>query len=188
MPEHVKFWEAVKIDLEANSADSFGIASFIKHWLFNPCFRVLFNYRITRYWGDKTAIGRLISRVFWANSAFNCGCDISPLAVIEPGVILLHASGIVIGEGVTIKKGARLFQRVTVGTNNWREDVSGAVVEENATLYAGCVIAGSHRIGKGASVGANAVVLGDVRAGESVVGAPARAVKSKTPKAARPAV
>ena len=52
------------------------------------------------------------------------------------------------------------------------------VVEHGASLGSGSVILGGVRIGRGALVGAGAVVTTDVPAGETVAGVPARQLRA----------
>ncbi len=59
------------------------------------------------------------------------------------------------------------------GTGDW--ELLTTLVGRGATLGSGAVILGGVRIGEGALVGAGAVVTGDVEPGETVVGVPARA-------------
>ena len=48
----------------------------------------------------------------------------------------------------------------------------GATIERGASIGTGAKVIGGVRIGAGATVGANAVVVDDVPAGATVVGAP----------------
>ncbi len=57
------------------------------------------------------------------------------------------------------------------------------VIEEDAWLGAGCVVLPGVRIGRGAVVGANSVVLSDVPPLHVVAGLPARTVRELVPEA-----
>ena len=50
----------------------------------------------------------------------------------------------------------------------------GATIERNVSIGTGAKIIGPVRIGEGATIGANAVVVDDVPAGATAVGVPAR--------------
>ena len=50
----------------------------------------------------------------------------------------------------------------------------GATIEDHVSIGTGAKVIGGVRIGAGAQIGANAVVVDDVPAGATVVGAPAR--------------
>jgi len=93
--------------------------------------------------------------------------------VMHPGVYIAH--GQVVADGlVEIHEGAILFPWVTIGLR--AGDVRGATIERGASLGTGAKVIGGVRIGAGATVGANAVVVDDVAAGATVMGAPARVV------------
>jgi len=81
---------------------------------------------------------------------------------------VLHARA-VIGDRVEIGPG------VVVGGRSEIYDVP--VIEDDVTLGVGAKVLGPVRVGRGAVVGANAVVLHDVPAGAVVVGVPARVVR-----------
>lgn len=170
-----KFWNDIRQDIIANtSTKQPGALMMVRHIIFHPTIRVLFNYRVMKSFGETNIFWRFIKRILWASNCFNSGCFLSPYCTIEPGAILVHPTGVVIGEGAIVEKGARIFQHVTIGTKTWEYDETAAVVEEGAILYAGAVIAGSHTIGRGAVVGANAVVISDVPEGAMAVGVPAK--------------
>jgi serine O-acetyltransferase len=102
------------------------------------------------------------------------GCHISAESRPLGWVNLPHPVAIVIGHGVEIGEDATIYQGVTLGQGGRGEGYPS--VGAAATLYAGAVVVGPVRIGQGAIVGANAVVLADVPDGATAVGAPARVV------------
>jgi len=66
-----------------------------------------------------------------------------------------------------------------------RSELPGApVIEDDVKIGAGAKVLGPIRIGAGARVGANAVVIHDVAPGETVAGIPARPIRSKKRSAA----
>ena len=84
-----------------------------------------------------------------------------------------HPTSVVIGAGAVVEDGVRIWQNVTIGA----DDVGGTAyptIRRGARLFAGCCILGGIVVGEGATVGANSVVVRDVRPGAVVVGAPAR--------------
>ncbi len=91
--------------------------------------------------------------------------------VVQPGLYLLHGQ-VVIDGLVEIHPGVVIGPFVTIGLRSG--DIAGPTIEENVSIGTGAKILGNVRIGAGASVGANAVVVDDVPAGATVVGAPAR--------------
>lgn len=86
-----------------------------------------------------------------------------------------HPLGIVIHSEAKFGERVTIQQHVTVGVKTWggRTGAGGGCpcVEDDVTICCGAVIAGSVRVGKGAVIGANAVVTKDVPAGGVIVGA-----------------
>jgi serine O-acetyltransferase len=91
--------------------------------------------------------------------------------VVHPGVYIVHGQ-VVIDGLVEIHSGATIFPWVTIGLR--AGDLKGATIERNVSIGTGAKVIGPVRVGAGATVGANAVVVEDVPAGATVVGAPAR--------------
>jgi serine acetyltransferase len=97
----------------------------------------------------------------------NCDvyCDFGTRHVEMP-----HPYGIVIHSKSLIGDGVVIMQQVTIGGR-----VPGVneapVIEDDVYIGAGARILGGVRVGRGATVGANAVVTRDVPAGATVVGA-----------------
>jgi serine O-acetyltransferase len=86
------------------------------------------------------------------------------------------------GMGVVLHKRARLGSGVMVGpqvtvggrSNLWNVPV----IEDDVYIGTGAKVLGPIRVGRGAVIGANAVVIEDVPAGSAVAGVPARVVRS----------
>jgi serine O-acetyltransferase len=93
--------------------------------------------------------------------------------VVEPGVYIVHGQ-IVIDGPVEIHSGVTIAPWVTIGLRGG--DFRGATIERDVSIGTGAKVIGDVRVGEGARIGANAVVVDDVPAGVTVVGAPARAV------------
>lgn len=85
-----------------------------------------------------------------------------------------HPLGIVYSRHAIIGCRVRVFHNVSIISSP-----SGIpVIEDFVTLYAGCCVVGNVRVGRGAIVGAHAVVVSDVPKYAVVVGNPARVVRS----------
>lgn len=97
--------------------------------------------------------------------------------VMAPGVYVIHGQ-VVIDGLVTIAEHVVIAPWVTIGLR--AGDVQGATIERGVNIGTGAKVIGGVHIGAGATVGANAVVVDDVPAGATVVGAPARVVGSVT--------
>ncbi len=115
---------------------------------------------------DKRAALLLQSR---ASEKF--GVDIHPAATIGLGVMLDHATGIVIGATAVVGDDIYMLHGVTLGatgrpTRHKRHPTIGSGV----VLGAQCTILGDCTVAEGATVGASAVVTRDVPRGATVVG------------------
>jgi serine O-acetyltransferase len=104
-------------------------------------------------------------------------CHISPLSRPAGWINLPHPVGIVVGHNVEIGENATIYQNVTLGQSGRGEGYP--VIGADAVIYAGAVVVGPLRIGRGSRIGANSVVLSDVPEGATSVGAPARIVTPK---------
>jgi serine O-acetyltransferase len=93
--------------------------------------------------------------------------------VIHPGLCLLHGQ-IVIDGLVEVHPGAVIGPFVTLGLQP--NNVVGPTIERGVRIGTGAKVLGPVHVGSDAVIGANAVVLDDVPAGVTVVGAPARPV------------
>lgn len=108
--------------------------------------------------------------------AIMCGqvCIGDPV-VMAPGVYILH--GQVVIDGLTeIDTEVRLAPFVTLGLRDG--DYSGPTIERNVHIGTGARLLGPIRVGVGATIGANSVVIGDVASRSTVAGVPAREISS----------
>jgi serine O-acetyltransferase len=108
---------------------------------------------------------------------FICGIHLDSRAEIAPGFYVGHFGSIYVGPGVRIGRDCNISQMCFIAA---AEDGSGApVIGDRVYLGAGCKVIGNVRIGDGAAVGANAVVVEDVPAHGVVAGVPAQLISSK---------
>lgn len=127
---------------------------------------------------------RLAKAYKWTNFLlFKCLLPFE--ARIERDLILEHyALGVVVHPNVTIGRGVRIFHHVTLATQTWIGSPHRIVVGDGVMIGTGAIVIGrgdqSLHIGDGAIIGAGAVVTGDVAAGLTVVGAPARPIASSS--------
>lgn len=106
------------------------------------------------------------------------GADIPLNSRLGGGLLMPHPNGIVIHPGAQIGPNCLIFQQVTIGA---RDDTGVPTLGGHVDVGAGAKILGSVVIGEHARVGANSVVLSDVPAHATVVGAPARVIEGPTP-------
>jgi serine O-acetyltransferase len=99
------------------------------------------------------------------------GTDIPLNASLGGGLLMPHPNGIVIHPDVKIGPNCLIFQQVTLGTGG-RPGLP--ILEGHVDIGAGAKILGGVRVGSGAKIGANAVVIDDVPTDAVAVGVPAR--------------
>ena len=104
------------------------------------------------------------------------GIEIGNEIQLGDGVNFAHTLGTVIGGTSVVGARVKFMGNNTVGT---AKDNGCPVIEDDVVVGCGARILGPIRIGKGAYIGANAVVLSDVPAGAVVSGIPARVHKRR---------
>ena len=98
------------------------------------------------------------------------GCYIGAMTVITTQARL--GAGTQVNVGCTISHDVVIGNYVTLAPGV--HIAGGSFVEDGATIFTGAVVTPGIRIGRRAVVGAGAVVIRDVRPGETVFGVPAR--------------
>lgn len=105
------------------------------------------------------------------------GIEIHPDAKIGPGLFIDHGAGVVIGETAEIGEDVTLYQGVTLGGTGFQSGKRHPTVEDNVTIGSGAKLLGPIRVGHGAKIGANSVVVEDVPPRSTVVGNPGHPVR-----------
>ena len=119
-------------------------------------------------------------------SRFLTGIEIHPGAKIGRGVLIDHGSGVVIGETAVVGDNCILYQGVTLGGTGKDKGKRHPTLGKNVTVGSGAKILGPFKIGNGAKIASNAVVLRAVPAGATSVGVPARVVRINGKKVPHP--
>jgi serine O-acetyltransferase len=100
------------------------------------------------------------------------------------GVKLYHSGlGTVIHPRAVIGDNVGIAQGVVIGGRSHFKDVP--IIEDDVLIGAGAKVLGPVRVGRGAVIGANAVVLQDVPAGAAVGGIPAKILRRRAAEVAR---
>lgn len=132
-------------------------------------------YRVAHwfYLKDHTVIARIISQI-----ARNItGIEIHPGAKIGKGLLIDHGSGVVIGETAEIGDYCLLYQGCTLGGTGKDQGKRHPTLGNNVMVGCGAKILGPFKVGDGAKIAANAVVLKEVPPNCTAVGVPARIVR-----------
>ena len=104
------------------------------------------------------------------------GVDIHPAARIGCGIMLDHATGIVVGETAVVENDVSILQSVTLGGTGKEGGDRHPKIREGVMIGAGAKILGNIEVGRGAKIGAGSVVLHPIPAHTTAAGVPARIV------------
>lgn len=121
---------------------------------------------------------RLLSH--WAR--FFTGVEIHPGARIGPGVFIDHGMGVVIGETAVLGQNVTLYQGVTLGGVGYQTGKRHPTIGDNVTIGAGAIVLGNIEIGDNVTIGAGSVVVKSVPGNCTVVGVPGAIVRRKGEK------
>ena len=116
--------------------------------------------------------------LFFQNRASEVfGVDIHPAATIKGGVMIDHATGVVIGETSTIDENVSIFQGVTLGGKGTETGDRHPKIKSGVSIYASSTILGNITIGENSKVAAGSLVLKNVPSNVTVAGIPAKEIK-----------
>ena len=116
---------------------------------------------------------RLISQ--W--SRHRTGIEIHPGAKIGKRLVIDHGMGIVIGETAEIGDDCLIYHGVTLGGTGKDVGKRHPTIGNNVMIATGAKVLGPFKVGDGARIAANAVVLQEIPPNATAVGAPARVVR-----------
>lgn len=103
--------------------------------------------------------------------------DIHPAATFGRGILLDHATGVVIGETAVVGDNVSMLHHVTLGGSGTGKGIRHPTIGHGVLLGAGVSVLGNVTVGCGAKVGAGSVVVSDLPCHSVAVGVPARIVK-----------
>lgn len=104
--------------------------------------------------------------------------DIHPGARVGRGVMVDHATGVVVGETAVVGDGVSLLHHVTLGGSGTGRGARHPHIGDGALLGAGVCVLGPVTVGAGSKVGAGSVVVTDLPPHCVAVGVPARIVRT----------
>lgn len=138
-----------------------------------PGFHAVILYRVAHFlWRRRLKLpGRFVSHV----GRFLTGIEIHPGAAVGRRLFVDHGMGVVIGGTAVVGDDVTLYQGVTLGGTSLERGVKRhPTLEDGVIVGAGASVLGPFSVGKGARIGANAVVVAEVAPGATVVGIPAK--------------
>src|SRR5213594_844616 len=140
-------------------------------------FHALLAYRLSHWlWARGVPfVPRVISQL----ARWLTGIEIHPAAKIGTGFFIDHGMGVVIGETAEIGDYVTLFQGVTLGGTGKERGKRHPTLGNHVVVGAGAKMLGGIKIGDNVKIGANSVVLKSVPPNSTVIGVPARIIKTE---------
>lgn len=166
--------KAAEMDILAVSNRDAACDNYLTPFLFFKGYHALQSYRVAHaLWHQRrTALALHIQ----SRSSLCFNVDIHPAATIGQGILLDHASGIVIGETAVIEDDVSILQGVTLGGTGKQTGDRHPKIRRGVLIGAGAKILGNIEIGEGAKIGAGSVVLQTVPPHSTAAGVPARVI------------
>lgn len=166
--------KAVRADIKAVYDRDSACNSYLLPFLYFKGFHALQAYRVAHcLWTHNR---RSLAYFLQSHISLTFGVDIHPAATIGKGIMLDHATGIVIGETTIIEDDVSIMQAVTLGGTGKEAGDRHPKIRHGVLISAGAKILGNIEIGAGAKIGAGSVVLKPVAPHTTVVGVPAEPV------------
>lgn len=123
------------------------------------------------YQGKAVAGQRFVALLLQSQASSAFGVDIHPASSIGAGVMIDHASGVVIGETATVGDGTTILHGVTLGGTGKDHGVDRhPKIGKDVLIGAGTKILGNISVGDRAKIGAGSVVLRPIPSGATAVG------------------
>ena len=161
--------------LEAYQARDPAARSKLEIFLLYPGVHATIYHRIAHFFHVRHMpfIARCVSQ--W--SRFWTGIEIHPGATIGRRLVIDHGMGIVIGETAEIGDDCLIYHGVTLGGTGKDQGKRHPTIGNNVLISTGAKVLGPFKVGDGARIAANAVVLSEVPEDATAVGIPAQIVR-----------
>jgi serine O-acetyltransferase len=166
--------EAVRADLSAIFERDPACHSYAQAFLFYKGFSALQCHRIAHWlWGQQRSwlayfLQSRVSELF--------AVDIHPAARIGRGIMMDHATGIVIGETAVVEDDVSMLHGVNLGGTGKQKGDRHPKIRRGVLLSVGAKVLGNIEIGEYSRVGAGSVVLKPVPPHCTVAGVPAKVI------------
>ncbi|MET0357660.1 MAG: serine O-acetyltransferase [Cellvibrio sp.] len=165
---------AMRADICAHRERDPACDSYSMPLLFFKGFQALQSQRIAHWLWLQ---GRSSLALFFQNQiSQQFDVDIHPGAKIGKGIMIDHATGVVMGETVIIEDNVSLLHGVTLGGSGCTKGLRHPIIRRGVLIGVGAKILGRIEVGEGAKIGAGSLVLETVAPHTTVAGVPAKVV------------
>ncbi|MBD1172379.1 serine O-acetyltransferase [Pelagibacterales bacterium SAG-MED05] len=156
-----------------------------------PGVKAVFFHKVANFF--HLAGFHLLARVISQITRFFTGIEIHPGAKIGKNLFIDHGMGVVIGETSEIGNNVTIYHAVTLGgispsidSERQRHEKRHPTIGNDVVIGSGAQIIGPVKVGNGSLIAANAVVVKDVPDNVTMVGVPAKIIKSSNQGEFRP--
>ncbi|MGA7675538.1 MAG: serine O-acetyltransferase [Rhizomicrobium sp.] len=166
--------DAVRADLSAVFDRDPACQSHAEAFLFYKGFQALEAYRIAHWLWTVKREGMALFFQSRISELFDV--DIHPAAKLGRGIMIDHATGVVIGETAVVEDDVSMLHGVTLGGTGKEEGDRHPKIRRGVLLSMGVKVLGNIEVGEYSRVGAGSLVLKSVPPHCTAVGVPARLV------------
>jgi len=166
--------EAVRADLSAVFERDPACHSYVQAFLFFKGFHSLQCHRVAHWLWNKDRVPMALFIQSRVSELF--AVDIHPAAKFGRGIMVDHATGIVIGETAIVEDDVSMLHGVNLGGTGKETGDRHPKVRRGVMLGAGAKVLGNIEVGEYSRVGGGSVVLKPVPAHCTVAGVPAKVI------------
>lgn len=166
--------EAVRADLSAVFDRDPACHSHAEAFLYYKGFHALECYRIAHWLWAQDRHGMALFFQSRISGLFDV--DIHPAATLGRGIMIDHATGVVIGETAVVEDDVSMLHGVTLGGTGKEQGDRHPKIRRGVLLSMGAKVLGNIEIGEYSRVGAGSVVLKSIPPNCTAVGVPAKIV------------
>jgi serine O-acetyltransferase len=165
---------SIRRDIEAAFERDAACQHYLTPLIYFKGFQALQLYRISHWlWNNK----RISFALFLQNNiSERFAVDIHPAAQLGEGIMIDHATGLVIGETAIVGNDVSILHSVTLGGSGCQQGDRHPKIGNGVLLAAGAKVLGNITVGEGVKVGAGSLVLESVPEHVTVAGVPAKIV------------
>jgi serine O-acetyltransferase len=166
--------DAVRADLSAVFERDPACHRYLDAFLFYKGFLAIQCHRIAHWLWEE---GRTPMALFLQSRVSEVfAVDIHPAARLGRGLMMDHATGIVIGETAVVEDNVSMLHAITLGGTGKESGDRHPKIRSGVMIGAGAKILGNIEIGTGARIAAGSVVLQNVPPCVTVAGVPAKVI------------
>lgn len=142
--------------------------NYLEILLLYPGVKAIIYYRIANFLYRHKLI--FLSKIIMYTVRCRFAIDIHPGCSIGKRLFIDHGVGVVIGETTIIGDDCTIYQGVSLGGTGKEKGKRHPTIKNNVIIGAGAKVLGNITIGSNCKIGANTVVLTDVKDNMTIVG------------------